>query len=179
LQELHGKKIKLDITDWNIVCYIIPKHNGVELQNKISGDADTTIRGTLQHLFKVGIAKDKHHAMKQHKITFNGDAHVGIAMQQILAKLDIDCEELLSQAIGDIPANMIGKGVAGIATAGKNFIESLKRNTSEYIHHEAKLSPTRDELNAFYDATATLRNDVERFEAKLKQYTAQEAKTPC
>ena len=167
LSELEGKKIKLAISDWKIEFFILPKKTGIELQTSIAGDPDTTISGTLQHLFKVGIAKDKSAAMKQHKIEFQGDAHIGITMQQILSKLDIDWEELLSQTIGDAPASFVGKSFNKAVDFGKSVLGSLKHNVSDYIHNEAKLAPTKAELEVFYTDVSKLRDDVERLEAKL------------
>jgi ubiquinone biosynthesis protein UbiJ len=161
--------VRLEISDWNIYFYLIPTHNGIELRPKIAGEADTTISGTLQNLFRIGIAKDKQHAIKQHSIQFRGDAHVGIAMQQILSNLDIDWEEHLSQLVGDTPASIISKGIGRAFNFGKDILESLHRNTSEYIHHEARLCPTSDELETFYKKIATLRNDVDRLEQKIVQ----------
>ena len=171
LQEIDDKIIKLEITDWNLSFYIFPKHNGIELRQKINGDPDTTISGTLQSLLKVGLSDDKSRAMKQHKIKFNGDAHVGIAMQHVLAHIDIDWEEHLSKIIGDAPATLITKGFAQAMGIGKSIVDSIKRNTTEYIHHEAKLSPTRQELDTFYSDVGALRTDVERLEAKIKLLT--------
>ena len=169
LQELEGKTVRFDINDWNLYFYIVPKHNGIELRSKISQEPDTTISGTLQNLFRIGIAQNKQHALKQHRVQFSGDAHVGIAMQQILTNIDIDWEEHLSKVIGDTPATIISKGINRALNFGKNIIDSLQRNTEEYIHHEARLSPTREELDAFYKEVTTLRNDVDRLEQKIKQ----------
>ncbi len=169
LQELEGKTIRLDISDWNLYFYLIPKHNGIELRPKIAGQATTTIIATSHNLLRIGMAKDKRHAIKQHNIQFNGDAHVGIAMQQILSNLDIDWEEHLAQLIGDAPASMLSKGINQLVTFGKNVFNSVHRNTFEYIHHEAALCPTREELEAFYIDVSTLRNDVDRLEQKLKR----------
>ena len=167
LQELQGKKIKLDITDWNCAFFIVPQHHGVELRAKISGDADTVITGTLNNLVHIGLATDKKDAMRQHNIKFSGDAHTGIAMQQILSHIDIDWEEQLSRLVGDTPATFISKGLCTAINFGKSILDSIKRNTEEYVHHEAKLCPTREDLELFYNDVATLRNDVDRLEAKL------------
>lgn len=167
LQELEGKVIKLDITDWHLCFFIIPKHNGIECHKNIHTKPNTIISGSLQNLFKVGIAQDKHQAIKQHKIQFSGDAHTGIAMQQILSNLDIDWEAHMADIVGDTPAHLLGTGLKKAFNFGKAMMRSLQRNTNEYIHHETKLCPTPIELTHFYKAIHTLRNDVERLEAKV------------
>ena len=167
LQELQHKKIKCDITDWNCVFFIIPQHNGIELRATISDPADTIITGKLNNLMHIGLSKDKKDAMKQHNIQFSGDAHTGIAMQQILSHIDIDWEEQLSRLVGDTPATFISKGLCTALNIGKSLLGSIRRNTEEYIHHEAKLCPKREDLESFYHDIATLRDDVERLEAQL------------
>ena len=168
LQQLEGKKIRFEISDWGIYFYILPKHNGIELRSKITGDADTTISGRLHDLVHIGLATDKSQAIKKHRIQFNGDAHLGMTMQQILSQLDIDWEEHLAQLIGDIPATTISKGIKKLFDFGKSVRDSLIRNSSEFIHHEAKLSPTADELESFYADVTKTRHDVERLEQKIR-----------
>ena len=168
LQELENKKTRFEISDWRIYFYILPKHNGVELRSKINGEADTTISGRLNDLFCISIATDKQQAIKQHRIEFSGDAHVGMAMQQILSNLDIDWEEHLAQVIGDIPATTVSKGFNRLLNIGKDVVSSITRNTTEYIHHEAKLTPTQAQLNQFYDDVTCIRNDVDRLAQKIQ-----------
>lgn len=175
LQELDGKTIKLDISDWNLSFYMLPKHHGIECRKTISSDPDTIISGTLQNLFKVGIAQDKHQAIKHNKIQFSGDAHTGIAMQQVLSNLDIDWEAHIANIVGDTPAHLLGQGFKKALNFGKSVVSSLQRNTDEYIHHEAKLCPTPSQLETFYQDINKLRNDVERLEAKINHLKSKRA----
>ena len=168
LQEMHGKKIKCEITDWHMIFFIMPQHHGVELQAHISGTADTTITGKLNDLVNVGLASQKAAAMRTYPIQFSGDVHTGIAMQQLLSHIDIDWEEHLARLVGDAPATLISRGLNAACQLGKSMKESLQRNVEEYIHHEAKLCPTPQELESFYDAIMTLRHDVDRLEARIQ-----------
>lgn len=167
LQELQSKTIKLEIIDWNVAFFIIPQHNGLELRAKITDKPDTVITGKLNSLVHIGLSPDKKNAMRQHQIQFSGDAHTGIAMQQILSHIDIDWEEQLSRIVGDTPATFISKAFRTAFNIGKSLLSSIQRNAEEYIHHEAKLCPKREHLESFYQNIATLRDDVDRLEAKL------------
>lgn len=167
LQSLDDKVIQLQITDWRFDCFIIPKHNGIELQPQWMQAPDTTISGTLEHLLKVGVATDKATAMKQHKIQFQGDIHVGMTMQQLLSQLDIDWTGLLADRIGDNPAQLITIQIGKLRQQGRAMIDSLRQNTHDYVHHEVQLAPTSSDLEAFYQAVTKLRNDVDRLEAKI------------
>ncbi len=167
LQELEGKTIKLDITDWRLNFFIVAKHNGVACRKNSNGEPDTIISGSLQNLCKVGIAQDKQQAIKQHKIQFSGDAHTGIAMQQVLSNLDIDWEAHMAEIVGDTSAHLLGTSLKKAFNFGKSIVSSLQRNVDEYIHHEVKLCPTPTDLAHFYKEINILRNDVERLEAKV------------
>lgn len=169
LNTLDGKIIQLDMTDWNIAFYLLPTNDNLTLQESIEGEPDTIISGRLYDLFRVGLSDDKSTAMKEFPIKFSGDAHTGIAMQQILSQLDIDWEEQLAQLIGDVPASLLSKGLQSIRNFGKDITSSLKRNTHEYIFHEAKCIPTKQELGDFYRDVSTLRHDVDRLEAKIRR----------
>ena len=57
LRKLDGKAIKIDITDWNIVFYMLPYAQGVQLLASYHKAPTTVISGKLFNLMKVGAAK--------------------------------------------------------------------------------------------------------------------------
>lgn len=173
IQTLDGRVIELNVTDWQWHCFILPTHHGVKLKRLCQQPSDTVIRGTLPALFKVGLSSDKSHAIKQNKIEFQGDIHIGMTMQRILSELDIDWESLLAERIGDRPAILISQSLKKMHAHGQAFKDSICQNTQDYLINEARLCPSSDELNAFYRDIATLRDDVERLEARLRFHLSQ------
>ncbi|MFT5550046.1 MAG: ubiquinone biosynthesis protein UbiJ, partial [Candidatus Azotimanducaceae bacterium] len=97
-----------------------------------------------------------------------GEARVAQQMQKILTELDIDWEEVLSKYTGDVMAYQIHKQVLGAGEWLRNSAWSLLQNTSEYIREEQHLSPTQVEFERFQKYTTTLKQDVERSEARLR-----------
>jgi ubiquinone biosynthesis protein UbiJ len=52
----------------------------------------------------------------------------------------------------------------------------MQQNVGEYLREESRAVPTRDEVVGFRDQVDTLRDDVARFEARLK--AAEKNSTP-
>ena len=50
----------------------------------------------------------------------------------------------------------------------KNSMAVLRENTQEFIQEEARLSPSVAEIEDFYAAVASLRDDVDRLEHKIR-----------
>lgn len=168
LNTLCDKIIKLDITDWNLKLFVLPHTNHIELQTQCSETPNTIIRGKLNDLVHIGLAKDKQAAMQTHRITFEGDADVGMTLQRVLTQLNIDWERYLSDIVGDQPGQLISQTLKKVASFGNQVLNSLKNSTKDYIFYEKRLFPTKTELETFYHDVATLRDDVDRLAARVQ-----------
>jgi ubiquinone biosynthesis protein UbiJ len=49
----------------------------------------------------------------------------------------------------------------------------LRQNVSEYLQEESRTVPSRYETDVFRKQVETLRDDVARFEARLKRFEAE------
>lgn len=167
LQTLHGKVIKLVISDWNTTFYLTPTPNGLSLSKKTAQTPDTIITGKLINLCKVGAAGATQQALFNNKIDIAGDTHVGETMRDILQHVDIDWEEHLSRVTGDTVAHQAAYGVKQFLGLAKKTASTLQSTVKEFLFEEARCFPTQQELNRFYQDVDTLRDAVERAEARL------------
>jgi ubiquinone biosynthesis protein UbiJ len=96
------------------------------------------------------------------RIRIDGDTEAGHRFKQILAAVNVDWEEQLSQYTGDVIAHQIGR----LWRHGKNWVQDsrqrLDRNLSEYLQEEIKLLPRQDEIEQFMSDVDTLRADADR-----------------
>lgn len=168
LNTLSDKVIKLEVTDWNLALFVMPHLNRIELQANYSKSPNTTIRGKLNDLMRISIAKDKQAAIQQHRIEFQGDADVGMTLQRVLSHLDIHWEDYISDIVGNTPGQFIAKTLQKTAAFSKQVFDSLTNNTKEYIFHEKQIFPSEKELKNFYQDVAVLRDDVERLAARIQ-----------
>ena len=167
LQQLAGKTFKLEIEDWGIVFFILITPQGIQLQQHINTPPSTTIRGKLNGLFKLSLAKGSNTALFDNKIAVEGDLNAGEALRHIFTAIDIDWEEQLSKLVGDIAAYKIGTAVHAVGNAFKKAQKTLGLNIKDFLQLEINALPLRKDVNHFMDAVTTLRFDVDRLEARL------------
>jgi len=174
LDTLNDKIIKVDITDWDIQLFLQPTQNGFNIYDKWYDEPNTVICGKLASLLRTGMGPIDSKAVMDNAITLNGDMETGEKIRDILNKIDIDWEAQLSQITGDTLAYHIANGVSGALDFLKTRKESLQNQTRDYVLHEAQLTPTKEQLDSFYNGINETRHATERLEVKLQQHLAQQ-----
>ncbi|ACJ19269.1 ubiquinone biosynthesis accessory factor UbiJ [Coxiella burnetii] len=169
LSNLENKRIKIQISDWNIEFFIIPHKNGVQLSTSTNAEADTIISGSLFGLCRAGCAKGESSALFKNSIEISGDTEVGEKVRSIMANMDIDWEEHLSKMTGDIIAHQIGAGVRRTINFGKSAATLIRENLKDYLQAESQLVPTMDEVNSFIKSVTHLHYAVERAEIRIQR----------
>jgi len=100
-------------------------------------------------------------------IRVSGDAETAQAFQQLFAAARPDFEEELSRLTGDAAAHHLA-GLARSAFAfGQRAFDTFARNTAEYLTEESRDLPARPEVETLLAGIDRLREDVDRFEARL------------
>ena len=113
---------------------------------------------------------DSRRVLFEGEVKISGDVELGQQFKQVLDRLHIDWEEALSQLTGDIVAHKAGHFLREIGSWWANSRERLSANGAEYLQQEMWVLPTRAEVEQFYQAVETLRDDVARLKARLEQF---------
>ena len=100
-------------------------------------------------------------------IQLEGEGELAQDLRDFLSGLDIDWEELLARAIGDIPARLLMRTLAEAARSARTLGAAVGHNTRDYLHEESDLLPQPDELDRFVREVDRLRDDAARFEQRL------------
>ena len=169
LQALQGKLICLHITNPDLHLYFLPTADSVWVTYAYDAIPDVTIHGSALAMMRLSQAQDPSKAMLQNGITLDGDMGLGAYFSKILREIDVDWEELLSAAVGD----MLAYQMAQLGRQAKGWLgesaHAMRLNTHEYLQEETRLLPADAELRHYLDQVDTLRMDVDRLEARLKQ----------
>ena len=168
-QTLQGRCIELHLTDLDFRLYCHPGSWGMRFsQEQPARDVDASISGRVIALVNLSLQEDKISTSIRERVSIQGDARIAQQMQKILTDLDIDWEEVLSKYTGDVMAYQIHKRARGAGEWLRESALSLLQTTSEYIREEQRLSPTQVEFERLQQQTNTLKQDVERSEARLR-----------
>ena len=169
LQALQGKLICLHISNPDLRLYFLPTTDTVRVTSEYAAEPDVTIHGSALALMRLSAADDTGKAMLEQGIKIEGDMGLGNRFSQILREIDVDWEELLSRAVGDVLAHQMGQ----ITRNAKGWLDSsaqaMRLNTREYLQEETQLLPADAEIRRYLDAVDTLRMDVDRLDARLKR----------
>jgi ubiquinone biosynthesis protein UbiJ len=104
--------------------------------------------------------------------TIEGDAEVAEQFSELLGLLRPDPEEELAQLLGDAPAHHLGRLARAAVGFGNRVAHTAVQNVAEYLAHERRDLVPRAEGRQLLDGIDALRDDVDRFEARL-QHLAQ------
>lgn len=167
LNTISGRLILLEIVGLDITLLVRVLNAKVQVSEQLIFEPDAIIRGSPLALVRLGLATDVPSAVMRQNVEIRGDAEVGRVFRDVLASVEIDWEEVLARWVGDVPAHQIGKAVQTLIAAVSGAADRLRMDLSEYLQEEARVIPTRIEVEQFMDDVDSLRADLDRLEARL------------
>ena len=167
LQRLTNKSILIECTDPAVKVVITLGNDFIELQSFQDQKITSHLTGNLAAFSELLTAEDKVAALINGNLRLQGDSHLLMELQKILLNLDLDWEYQLAKLIGDLPAHWLGK----LSRDTYNWLKATQpvfmRHLQEFIIEEAKLSPTKQEMEQFITEVQDTLQRVERLEARL------------
>ncbi len=167
LNTISGRLILLEIVGLDITLLVRVLNAKVQVSEQLIFEPDAIIRGSPLALVRLGLATDVPSAVMRQNVEIRGDAEVGRVFRDVLASVEIDWEEVLARWVGDVPAHQIGKAARTLIAAVSGAADRLRMDLSEYLQEEARVIPTRIEVEQFMDDVDSLRADLDRLEARL------------
>lgn len=167
MAQLHGKVLAIEFTQPTVTFYFCPTEEGVQLLSTC--DADITTRLVGSPLALLALARGEQLNLSGSGVEVFGSTALLIDLQKIVRNLDIDWEEAISAIIGDIAAHEVGRGVAGFKHWFTQRKQNFERLLGEFLTEEVRVTPSKVELNAFYQQVDELRLGIDRARAKLQQ----------
>lgn len=164
---IHGRIIGIEIQGPGSHLTLVPGPDRLQLFGPYEATPDCLIRGTPVALLRMITARRKDLEIGEGAVEIEGDSTIAHELAKAFSRLDLDWEEQLARMIGDPLAHPIGELGRGLARWGRRTSETLNSDLKEYLEEESRLVPTRYELQAFLGDVDTLRDDVERLEARL------------
>ena len=166
--ELEGKVISLTVTGLGLALYFLPGSDGIQVLGHYEGDVDTQLSGSLFSFAQLALGS-REDALFKGVVEIKGDMDSGQQFQDILANTDWDWEEQLAQITGDVIARQVGN----VARLSGKFIsdsrDTVEQDVSEYLQEEARLLPTRTEVEHFLEDVDQFRSDLDRLAARIER----------
>ena len=172
LATIENQVIQVQCTDWRIIFHIIPTKSGLLFEKKPPTEPNTVIKSTLPNFLKLLSKGAETSSLFHYPVDISGSTRDLEVLRDVFANLDIDWEEALSQHVGDVIAHKLCFHANKAIDVKNKTKQKLGENITEYLHYEARALPTGDELEKFYQDIATLKNDIDRLEAKINDHNA-------
>jgi ubiquinone biosynthesis accessory factor UbiJ len=167
LAPLVGKTIAITIQPFNETIYLCPSHDSIQCLDVCLDQPDTRIIGSPWSLGLMGLSAKPMRSIFSGAVTIEGDTHTGRKFQDLFAKLDINLEAKLARYTGDTFAHSIGQIFRSSHDWGKESIETLQLNVSEFLQEETRELPAGPEIEIFFRQVDTLRMDCDRLQSRM------------
>ncbi len=170
---MQDKVIRFHITGLELNLFFFPGSQHVQVLGQYAGEPDTTIHGSPLALMRLSTASDAGKTMLDSDAHIEGDTALGTKFSQILQSVDIDWEEFLSKAVGDIVAHQAGTIVEDTKGWIKDSEYAMRLNMSEYMTEEKQLLVAESEISHYMDQVDDLRADTDRMQARIERLQLQ------
>ena len=165
---LEGRVIVIELSGVDVSLAIFPGADEFMLLSDFDGEADARLRGTPLAFAKLALAEDKRDQLFSGEIELSGDTRLANKFSLLFSQLNIDWEEIVAKAVGDIAAHKIGNGLRNLQQWLARTGHSVSLDSGEYLQEEARLSPANAELRSFIQQVDALRDGTERLAVRLK-----------
>lgn len=169
LEKLQGKTMTLIIKPLSQSVSITPYAEGLEFNGDNSIRADVTLTTTPSALIKVTRDGMEDADLAPGELEMTGDPIIGQRFAQVIAQLNIDWETLLSEQLGDSPA----QAVTFAADQAKSFADDsrlkFKSFVNQLITQDMGIVADRHSVDSFLDDVDNVRASTDRLMARLKR----------
>ncbi|MBP0049911.1 SCP2 sterol-binding domain-containing protein [Marinobacterium sp. AK62] len=165
LGALEGTEIRIECTRPECHLFMLPHGKGIDLLAESATEPDACIRGSAFNLLRLPQAGNA--VLFGKGVVLEGNTGLVHELQKILADSQVDWEAWLADLIGDTAAhplaNLMRSASRQLRYGSNSFIHSLE----EYLHEEARLLPTRIEIDIWQEQVEELRDATDRLEARI------------
>jgi len=164
--KLSGKSVRVVLVGVPLQVKLHAENERVVLTRDETSAVDATLSGSPLGLLNLA-GNQPESALRGGSVRIEGDAEVAQAFRNLLKAAAPDIEEELSRIVGDVAAHQLGNTVRSMLGFGKRVGETFIQNVGEYLSEEGRDVPSKTEADEFMHAVDVLRDDAERFEARL------------
>lgn len=170
LKQLHPLDIELHSTQPSLRVFAsIEEDGGIQISNYRETKATVSIEGTWRDFSRLASASDPAATLINGDIKISGDTAPLMQLQAILGELDIDWEAPIVDAIGPVLGHQLAEVIRAILSGSTTAHRRMKRQLSEFILEEGRLSPPKQELDSLFTAIDELVLRTDRIESRIKR----------
>ncbi|MCO4812039.1 MAG: SCP2 sterol-binding domain-containing protein [Gammaproteobacteria bacterium] len=167
-RKLDGTVVAVRVRNTSLATWFVVHNDCLELTTECDAEPDVVITGSLITLARM-LGEAGVGALRDGSLELAGDAHLADDFQQLLEYAKPDIEEELSGVVGDVAAHRLGEFARGVSNWTRSAGSTMGANIREYLQEESRDAPSRYEVERFAGNVNTLRDDVDRLEARINK----------
>ncbi|MFA7096720.1 MAG: SCP2 sterol-binding domain-containing protein [Gammaproteobacteria bacterium] len=172
LAAFHGEVIAIEPRGLDMRLYLRPTPDGLQIFGNYDGTPDAVLSGAPLTLARIATERGTQGTLFSGDVEIRGDVELGRRFKEFLDSVEVDWEEQLSRIVGDVVAHRAAYAARSIAVWGKQALDSLSRDTVEYLQEERRQVPSKNEVQSFLTDVDELRSDADRLEARVRRLEA-------
>ena len=166
-EKLQGSCIEFQVSGLNLQLRMQVAEDGFYFYRQGEAPADAWILASAQDYLKMATSKNANQILFGPNVSVGGNTHLLEVLQELLAGLGLDTQELITRAAGPLPLASIQAGFNQLLQLGERLTLSASEDIKSYLDDEAGVLPGKDSWHVAEDALHELRLDVDRLEARI------------
>lgn len=178
LNKFADQCLLVHLTDINKDLLVTPVQAGLEVSEYVVDEEasnaneleiTTTIHSNIASLARMGLGAEYQSMLNSGALKIEGDVEFANQLRSVFMQVDIDWEEIASKYVGDSIAYQVGLLVKRCKNYKSRSIDNFKLDISEYLQEEARILPTKVELDRFMNGVDDLDAHVQRMGARIQR----------
>lgn len=166
---LSGRVIALHVQGLEWRYYIEFHDGGVRVMPALEQPPDVTVSGPVTLLLRLAWKTAAGEGGVPTGLQVEGDTDLLAHFNDLLARVGFDPEEFMAKYLGDAAAHRVHQGLQKFFGWGRRTADTLALDTAEFLREETRTLARAADVNDWMDEVDTLRDSVDRFEARLER----------
>ncbi len=177
LATLDGRSVQLQCSKPVPLCVYLQVNQGrIALRALQEEPPSASITADATSLLRLLLAGAQTSALFSPGISLSGDTQVIQTLHNVLTGLEIDWQAHASRLFGDVLTRQAETGLDSTRQWSAQTAQSLRADVDEYLHEEARVLPSRAEVEVFSTRLDELKLGLDRIQARtalLRQNVAE------
>lgn len=171
LSRLAGRVLAIESTFPPLTFYLQPQAEqsgaSLSIHAYCETPVETTLRGSLPAILALTFGSQ--HSLANSGVEVTGNTGLLAELQDIFANLDMDWEEPITDVLGSTLGHPFSQLLRKQWQWTNNNIGKAQRFLGDYITEELRATPSRSELEIFYQDVDQVRSDTERLALRVRR----------
>lgn len=171
LGKVAGCSMSVEVTNPSITVNLVCHGEQFSLHDELDKEPDVSLKSSASAL--IGIALQKDETIAGSGVEVRGSLDTLQQLKNILSDLDVDWEAALAELVGELPAHLMAKAARSAHYWQQQARPRALAVAANFVQEEARLTPTRAEVDQFRAQVRKLSADTERLAARINRLTMQ------